>query len=313
MTDASNLERAFERAVGFFRERPTKAGVLARLLTRSGPKDRQLVEHLVRERRRKTGMDGSVDGSFVRTAWTAWDLLELGCPQDHAAVVRTVGYLLSKQNLPGRFGERCTDQDHAAHRCQHFVRGFFSPGAREKSIAPLAFPSGVTVDDEEEARGAMSCFALRLVLRAGEDRRESVKAHLESLTAFIKESASADLAVFALGALSVAPLNFKTTRDQVAAYVFELQSSSGEWRDVDLFHLLDALLAIPTPAVQDHILNSVPTLCGLQRESGAFDDEEHEGRALIALRTLSLARRLQRNPRVEVRVTRSTRRRPALH
>ncbi len=306
-----NLELAFERAAEFLRKRPTIAGALARFVTKTEHKDRQLVEHLIRERRRKTRMDGSVDGSFVRTAWTAWDLLELGCPPDHAAVVRTVGFLLSKQNQPGRFGELCSDEEHAAQRCQHFVRGFFSPGSRDQAIAPLAFPSGLTVASEDEARSAMSCFALRVVLRAGEDRRESVRSHLDSLPALI--DGSADLAIFALGALSLAPPPFKKMRDDIAAKIFALQSPSGEWRDVDLFHLLDALLAIPTPAMEDRILRTVPVLCALQRAGGAFDSEEHEGRALIALRTLSLARRLHQSSRVDAQMARSARRRPALH
>ena len=60
------------RLAEYFQERKTRAGVLARrLLQIEAPDDQDLVEHLIRERHRKTRIDGSVDGALVATAWLA--------------------------------------------------------------------------------------------------------------------------------------------------------------------------------------------------------------------------------------------------
>ena len=60
-----------------------------RMLGVEAPEEDVLVEHLIRERRRYTRMDGSSQGSLMTTAWATWELLQLDCPADHAVVVRT--------------------------------------------------------------------------------------------------------------------------------------------------------------------------------------------------------------------------------
>ncbi len=290
-----DLHAALKLTRAFFRDRRTKAGVVARALARPYPTDNELTEHLVRERRRRTRMDGSVEGSLVSTAWTVWELLELGCPPDHSAVVRTLGYVLEQQDRPGHAFEGCDAERHERQLCRHFLTGFFSPGQRDRSVAPIRFPSGVAVTTEEEARFAASCFALRVVLKAGEERRVAVQRHIESLVTVTrlwkagKENWSPDLMFFVLGALAEATVEYRTVVDETTAHLMELQSSSGEWWNADLFHALDVLLSIPSGAAREGVRNAVPLLCSFQRESGAFDDEESEARALVALRAFSLA------------------------
>ncbi len=296
---ALDLDEAVERAASFFAERETRAGVQARaLLRRVRRGDNELAEHLIRERRRATRMDGSVNGSLIQTAWTTWELLELGCPRDHAAVVRTLGYVLSTQNGAGHFAEGCTEQRHEIKMCCHYVSGFFSPATRDETAAAVAFPSGVMITGEEAARFAASCFALRIVLLAGEDRRPGVQTHLESLVLLSDalENAhgiwSPDLVCFALGAFAAAPFEYRPHMQRLTARATDCQDSEGNWVGVDLFHALDVLLAVPTPAAQTAVLQTAPTLCTLQRGSGAFDDAAHEQRALIGLRALYLASQL---------------------
>lgn len=292
----TDVRDAIERLAGFFRERQTRAGLLARrLLRRSAPGDPALADHLIRERRRKTRMNGSIGGSLVQTAWVAWEFLELDCPTDHAAVVRTIGYVLAQQDQPGHFAEGCEPERHHGGLCRHHVSGFFSPGPQDEPAAPLSFPSGVAVDDDAAARFAASCFSLRVVLWAREDRREGVRRHIESLLQLpqLWETEggpwSLDLRFFALGALASAPLEYRSRLAQLAARLLEHQQSSGTWPGTHLFHALDMLWHVPTAAAQEAIRRAVPLLCSMQHESGAFDAEQHEEPALIALRALSLA------------------------
>ena len=162
------VRQALERAGSFFASRDSRPGILGRRLTgRTRPDDADLTEHLIRDIRRRTRIDGSIGGALVDTAWAAWELMDLGCTEDCAGLVRVVGYLLTQQNRPGHFAEGCSPEHHAARRCHHALQGFFSPGGRDSPIAPVTLPSGATFEDEEEARLAASCLTLRSVLRAG--------------------------------------------------------------------------------------------------------------------------------------------------
>jgi hypothetical protein len=266
------------------------------------PADRQLVDHLIRERRRITRMDGSVDGSLIRTAWVAWELLELGCPTDHAAVVRTVGWLLQQQDAGGHAHEGCTPERHEARECHHFVSGLFSPGLRDSQLAPLTLPCGALFADEEHARLAASFFALRTVLRAREERREAVQRHLASIASLAadwinsQQRRSANLMFLAIAALSAAPREYRQDAVNLMNLVLDFQVKEGEWDGAHLFLALEALLAMPIPPAMEAIRNAIPKLVNLQRESGAFDDDECEVRAFVGLRALALVRDLQSQP-----------------
>ncbi len=293
---ALDLDEAVERAAGFFEDRDTRAGLQARaMLRRARQSDAGLSEHLIRERRRMTRMDGSVEGSLIRTAWTTRELLELDCHRDHAAVVRTLGYVLSTQNGAGHFAEGCSERRHERRICCHYLSGFFSPAPRDETVASVTFPSGVVIKGEEAARFAASCFALRIVLLAGEERRPGVRKHLDSLVLLSEamedpdRSWSPDLVCFALGAFAAAPFEYRPNAQRLAARAIGCQDSDGNWTGVDLFHVLDVLLAMPTGPAQTAVLHTAPVLCSLQRDSGAFDETDDEQRALIGLRALYLA------------------------
>lgn len=295
-TTQTDVRDAVQRLAAFFRDRQTRAGLLARrLLRRPARGDEALADHLVRERRRKTRMNGSMDGSLVKTTWAVWEFLELDCPTDHAAVVRTVGYVLAQQDRPGHFGEGCDPARHEVRLCRHHLSGFFSPGPPDESVAPLAFPSGLVLERDADARLAASCFALRVVLWAREDRREAVRRHLESLLALPglwdhwDGRWAPDLVFFVLGALAPAPLEYRGRLAELAAHIARQQQPDGSWPSASLFHALDMLWSVPTTAAREAMRRALPLLVARQREGGAFDDEAHEERALIGLRALSLA------------------------
>src|SRR3990172_5248288 len=67
-----------DRLAELFRDQKTRAGVLARRLLRTEvPGDAALAELLIRERRTKTPMDGSIDGGLLPTASVPPPLLPL--------------------------------------------------------------------------------------------------------------------------------------------------------------------------------------------------------------------------------------------
>jgi len=287
------MSRSLDRLAEYFRPRKTRPGVLARrLLKIEAPDEDVLVEHLVRERRRYTRMDGSSQGSFVRTAWATWELLQLDSPPDHSGVVRTVGYLIPRQDQPGRhWGEGCAPDRHERRECQHYLNGFFSAATADEALAPLRFPSGVELADEAGARFAASCFALRSVLRAGEDRRTAVRRHLESLLHLpdLWEQAgrwSTDLALFAIGALAFAPLDLRERAGAALDAVASRQGRDGNWPEASAFHAADMLLSVPRAEARRVVVRTAPALWAALEQDGLTDGDEQEERALIALRAL---------------------------
>lgn len=267
-----------ERARAFFRDRETVEGVVARrVLNAPGNNDVDLADHLIRERRRRSRMDGSLGGSLLLTAQAAWDLMELGAPPDHAGVVRMTGYLLTQQNLAGRWSEDGVAGD-----------GFFSPGPPREPIAPLELPSGTAFRDEDDARFVASGLALRSVLRAGHEERAPVRTHLEGLLSI--HAFDPHLAFVVLGALGMAPPRY---HERIGALIEETasrQAADGTWPDVTIFHAVDMLFGVPSAGARAAVRAAAPHIASLQRESGAFDAQESEAIALIAVRALDVAR-----------------------
>ena len=294
MTDV-RIDEAINGLVSFFADRQTRAGVVARqLLGIAHRDDHRLVEHLIRERRSKTRLDGSVDGSLRATAWSAWELLHLGCSKGHTGLDRMVGFLVSRQDQPGRFGEGCSERRHAIANCKHFMSGFFSPGSRDELIAPMVLPTRAVIVSEIAARFAVSCFALRSVLYAREERRDAVRRHIESLLTLserwcapeAESPNTVDVVFCALGALGLAPPEYTEGVNRLTVRIGEMQNAEGVWEDTSLFHALDCMLTLRSPAAREVIGRAMPRLLQMRRPSGAFDESEDEELALIALRTL---------------------------
>lgn len=293
---SSDVRTALERLREFFRERTTRAGLIARRVLGMPRKDDGLLaDQLIAERRRRTRLNGSIDGSLVKTAWAAWELLELDCPPDHTAIVRTVGWVLDQQNKPGRFGEGCAPDRHERRLCRHFLSGFFSAGTADQDVAPLEFQSGVSITAEDDARFAASCFALRTVLRAREDRRAVVIEHLDSLMGLLEQpdtldsERSPDLAFFALGAVALAPIRYRDGLERLVERILSDQDETGQWPGVSPFHACEMLLSVPTAPAREALRRTIPGLLDRQRPDGAFDPAGGEETALTGLRVLLLA------------------------
>ena len=275
---AAPFADALSGAAAFFAGRETLHGVVARrLLGRPGPQDRDLTDHLIRERRRRSRLDGSIGGVLLTTAQALWELLELGAERGDAGVVRLSGFLLTQQDRAGRWSE-----DGMAGA------GFFSPGPRSTAIAPLTLPSGTVFTSEADARFVASCLALRAVLRAGHENRAPVVAHLESLLRL--RVLEPHLGFVVLAALGMAPPAYWTRIDALVAEAARHQRDDGSWPDVTVFHAVDLLLIVPTRAARTLIARAAPFIAARQVASGAFDDSDNEAIALSALRALMTAR-----------------------
>lgn len=285
---------ALERTRAFFAERSTRPALLARgMLGKPLSGDPVLCEHLIRERRRKTRMDGSIHGSLVETTRTLAELLDLGCPPDHAAVVRTSGYVLAQQNAPGHFGEGCEPDRHEVGECRHALQGFFSLATRDDEFEPSRFPTGVVVEHEDDARFAASCYALRVVLRMREDRRAAVREHLESLVGLESlwdmtgDRWDSNLRVFALAALGTAPHTHRAQTEPCAKAFISAQAADGTWHATNLVHALDALLGFAMPESMQALRRAIPPLLASQQSDGSFSPDGDEEVTLIAMRVFA--------------------------
>lgn len=291
----TSIDEAIDGLATFFEARQTRPGVVARrLLGIAHPDDERLADHLIRERRSATRLDGSIDGSLQATAWSAWELLRLGCTKGHAGLDRMVGFLVSRQDQPGRFGEGCSQRRHEIGTCNHFVSGFFSPGSRDDATAPLVLPTRAVIISEIAARFAVSCFALRTVLYAGEERREAVRRHVESLLLLAdrwrnRETEfpnTIDVMFCAQGALGLSPPEYAERAQRLTERIGEMQRSDGSWEGTSLFHALEGLVNVRNEPARAAIARAMPGLLDEQLPSGAFDSSEDEEIALIALRAI---------------------------
>lgn len=292
----ADIQRTLDGILTFTAGRHTRAAaVVRRLLGHPDPADTELSEHLIREIRRRSRIDGSMGGSLADTAWSAWELMELGCLTDCAGLVRMVGYVLAQQDKPGHFGEGCTPEAHERRHCHHFMAGFFSPGGRDTEIAPLALPSGVSFADEDDARLAASTLTLRTVLRAGEDRRHTVVDHLgalldSDLLADPWDSGdNPDLFFLLAGAVSFGPPEYRARLAQARATVVDRQQPDGTWPGTHFFHALDMLTGMTGSEVRGAAAHAAAHLSEIQQPTGAFDDAGNEEWVSIATRVLLAA------------------------
>ncbi|MBA3761186.1 MAG: hypothetical protein H0X07_11720 [Gemmatimonadales bacterium] len=287
------MQDGIDRLQLFFAELSTRQGVLARqALGQPAPGDEVLARRLVDDMRAETGMDGSISGAVVATVWRAHELLDLGCKGDHAGTVRVMGWVLGLQSKPGAFSEGCSPPRHAHRACEHFISGFFSPAPPMHRFAPVMFPNGKVFRAEPAARFAISCLALRAALRGRMEKRPGVEQHVLSLFQLQEQwddwsgYFAPDMIVAGIHTLAFAAEAHQEILPRLAGAVAGNQSEDGTWANADLFHTLEALLAIGTRDAQATVRRAVPALFARQRIDGSFGSTAQQERALIALRSL---------------------------
>jgi hypothetical protein len=289
---------AIERAGAYFAGRDTRQGFVARrLVGQPRPDDDRLAETLMRERRARLRGDGSAGGDLVATAWAAWELMDLGAVPSTRAVQRAVAWILGRQEKDGAFALGCTPRRHELRLCEHAIGGFFAYRSPGRTVRRLVLPSGATVTSDQGARFLASCFALRTVLRAGQEEQTLVRRHIGSLLTLPKMWDSwgglwaPTLTVGALAAIAWAPPPFRGQLPILAEHLALNQKPDGSWRNLDIVHAVDALSAVPLPQAKEAVALAAPRLAKMQTTKGTVGDGPHaEERTLISLRAWLIAR-----------------------
>jgi hypothetical protein len=289
---------AIERASTYFAGRDTRQGLVARrLVGAQRPDDGRLSDALTRERRARIRADGSVGGDLVTTSWLAWELMDLGAPADSLVVRRPVNWILGRQEKDGAFAQGCSPRRHELRLCEHAIGGFFAYRSSGRTIRRLALPTGAVVTSDQGARFLASCFALRTVLRAGQDERTLVRRHVGSLLALPKMWDTwgglwaPTLTVGALAAIAWAPPPFRGQLPILAEHLALNQKPDGSWRNLDIVHAVDALVAVPLPQAKEAVALAAPRLARMPHQKGIVGSGPYaEERTLISLRAWLIAR-----------------------
>ncbi len=283
-----------ERLALFFASTPTRQGLLARrALARPAPDDEELVRHLIGQLEEESAAVERTEGAAVPTIWRAHELMDLGAAESHCD--RVLEWILRLQGKPGAFSQGCSRIRHAHRVCEHFISGFFSPAPPEQRHAPVMLPNGKVFRADPAARFAISCLALRAALRGGWGDRAAVQRHLASLHQLQEQWSdwsgyfAADVIVAGVHALALSPLSDQL-RDRLSSLIAAHQAPDGTWPTADLFHTLEALLALGTSPARAAIRRAVPPLLSRQRIDGTFGSTAQQERALIGLRSLIWAK-----------------------
>ncbi len=292
------VHRAIERVTAYYADRQTRVGVVARrLLQVPGPEDDRLTQALIRERRAKARADGSIAGDLMQTAWYIWELMDLGLAGNSTVVNKAVSWVLARQDRDGAFGLGCTPRRHELKTCEHSIGGFFAYRSSSRTISRLTLPTGASVTSDQGSRFLASCFALRSVLRAGQDERTLVRRHVGSLLAMPKMWDTwgglwaPTLMVGALSAIAWSPLPFRAQLPILSEHLALNQKPDGSWRNLDIVHAVDALVAVPLPQAREAVALAAPKLAKLQTQRGTIGSGTFaEERTLVALRAWLVAR-----------------------
>lgn len=288
-----STRQGIDRLALFFASAPTRQGILARrYLGRVSSQDQMLEGRLRAEMEREIRSDGTVTGSVVPTIWRAHELLDLDGNTDQASCRRVIAWLLGLQGKPGSFSQGCSPTRHAHRVCEHFISGFFSPAPPEQRLAPVMLPNGKVFRAEPAARFAISCLALRAILRVGVESQPAIERHLVSLLQLQEQWTdwngyfAGDAIVAGIHAIAFAPGARPDLLSRLSSIIAAQQEKDGTWQHADLFHALEALLALGTPEARQSVRRAVPALLSRQRLDGSFGSTAQQERALIALRSL---------------------------
>jgi len=280
----------------YFKGMETRQALLARAaLGGEEPGDPAAAQRLRDRLNSEVREDGSVPGAALPTIWRAHELMDLGQTAAHPTTARVVGWILGLQGKPGAFAEGCDRPRHKQKLCAHYAAGFFAPAPAAERIAPITLPSGKVFRAEPAARFAVSCLALRAALRAGHGELPPIQRHVASLAGIAGRWTTwdgyfaPDSIVAGLHALALAGPAQAEVVGSVVGLVGEQQTPGGTWPGADLFHTLEALLAIDHPAAHAAVRRALPAIAARQRGDGALGSAARQERALIGLRAVLAA------------------------
>jgi hypothetical protein len=292
LNPAPAAREGIDRLALFFASVRTRQGVLARrALGRPAPDDPALIEHLIAGLLNDRNAGGSIRSAAVPAIWRAHEVLDLD-GQAEAGCGQLMEWLLDLQGKPGAFSQGCSRIRHAHRVCEHFISGFFAPAPPEERLAPVMLPNGKVFRAEPAARFAISCLALRAVLRSRWSGRASIQRHLVSLLQLQEQwddwngYFAGDAIVSGIHALALSSPSDQPLRERLSSLIAAHQAPDGTWPTADLFHTLEALLTLRTAEARNAVHRAIPVLLSRQRIDGTFGSTAQQERALIALRSL---------------------------
>ncbi|HUF34591.1 MAG TPA: hypothetical protein VMN37_01515, partial [Gemmatimonadales bacterium] len=254
-----------DRLALHFAGEQTRPGLLARAaLRRPAPGDAELARRLAARAAEDMRPDGSVGGAALPTIWRVHELLDLATPAGAEPTGRALRWVLGLQGKPGAYGEGCDRERHGRRLCEHYLVGFFAAGTSTERLAPITLPNGKVYRAEPAARFAISCLAVRAVLRAGGGDRQTLDRHLDVLVALAEQWTAwgghfaPDLIVATLHLLALAGPERREVVDRLVELAAASQAADGGWPNADLFHVLDALRAAGTDRALAGVRRAVP-------------------------------------------------------
>ncbi|MGE0440315.1 MAG: hypothetical protein AB7L66_08960 [Gemmatimonadales bacterium] len=281
---------SLERVAAFFDRRTTRqAWVARRAVGRTFRSDDELRAQLIGKAGGALSRAGGLKEPVVVVGLLE-DLVDLEAPPE--ALGPAVTSLLALGGRPGAFGEGCTAARHNHRVCEHFIGGFFSPAPPTQRVAPVTLPNGRAYRIESQARFAVSCWILQVVLRAGQVGDPSAVRHLDSFTNLLEvweawdDMLHPDLAFGAAAALAAAPERWRSAQEALVRLIGNHQLPDGTWPRVDFFTALDGLSRVNDAVARPLLERAVPGLLQRQREDGSFGSVALDDRALIGLRVL---------------------------
>jgi len=290
-TTVIHIQDAVDLARAWLYERSDYYGFLARReQTRGAP---ELARHLRGDLLAKQGRDGSWgDGNLAATSEAIWRLLDLGIPSDSGAVARGLDWLFGQRDQDGAYGFGCTPARHEQRLCEHYVSGFFSPGAPDDP-QELTLPNGQSVTSDVGARLLASQRALRSVLRANraDPRAVASVSGLRSLPLYLDYGGSFTpaLSVGALQALAWADGPQSSELTTGLETLAREQGKDGAWPNVELFFVLETLLEVRSSSSLQMLQDVIPRLVEGQMKNGAWGRRHQAAQTWIAVQVLERA------------------------
>lgn len=284
---SQEIRDGISRARGWLSERRDYYGFLGRQSSRRGAPE--MGGHLRGDILARQGPDGSWGEDLVATSEAAWQLLDLGMRREASAIQRALEWLYSRRDAEGAYGEGCTPARHEQGICEHYLRGFFSPGPADQS-QEITLPNGQSMTSDASARLLASERALRTVLRIKADdlrARDSV-AGLRGVPLYLEYGGTFTPALL-VGALQPLAGSPGAPSGELTAGLDTLaanQAKDGTWPNVELFFVLETLLEVPAARALPMFERALPGLLKAQYNNGAWGRRYQAAQTWIGLQVL---------------------------
>jgi hypothetical protein len=250
----------------------------------------ELGRHLRGDLLAKQGRDGSWgNGSLVDSAEAIWQLLDMGTSPDFQPFAGGLDWLYSRLGADGSFASGCSPARHEQGTCEHFLRGFFSPGRSDKPLE-VTLPNGESVGSDTAARLLASERALRSALRAGpgDPRLADALTGLTSLPLYDEYGGAftPSVLVGAIQALAWSPSPAAERRGAGLTTLAAAQQPDGAWPNVEFFFVLETLLEVRHPLVAGMLRRAVPRLLETLHRDGTWGRRYAAPQTWIAVQVL---------------------------